>query len=235
MGREASCVTTHVLSAPAGAAIGGERTTVLGERDLSSGSLPKELLQRHTCLSCDCAASHCCARGRCTDAALDGLAPLADQERTEATGPGGHLGTTRKSSVTDLTPDVGSWDKPFPDPPRPSLEQRSQPVPPRRRVEYTTITITITLDRPDSPRASPRCCRWRPRLRRTCRLSHRRRRPGRRARWPGGRPCPDPVSLGQHLVWRGQHDDCRNNGNRADDERHAYVEGFDEFAGGERR
>jgi hypothetical protein len=29
------------------------------------------------------------------------------------------------------------------------------------------------------------------------------------------------VGLGQHLACRGQHDDCRNNGNRADGERHA--------------
>lgn len=41
---------------------------------------------------------------------------LADQKRREATGPGGQSGTTLQSSVTDLTPDVGSSDKPLPGP-----------------------------------------------------------------------------------------------------------------------
>jgi transposase len=41
---------------------------------------------------------------------------LADQKQREATGPGGHSGTTLHSSVTDLTPDVGSSDKPLPGP-----------------------------------------------------------------------------------------------------------------------
>jgi hypothetical protein len=36
---------------------------------------------------------------------------LADQKRREATGPGGHWGTTLQSNVTDLTPDAGSSDK----------------------------------------------------------------------------------------------------------------------------
>ena len=37
---------------------------------------------------------------------------LTDQQRREATGPGGHSGTTLKSSVTDLTPDIDPSDKP---------------------------------------------------------------------------------------------------------------------------
>jgi transposase len=41
---------------------------------------------------------------------------LADQKRREATGPGGHSGTTLQSSVTDLTPDIGPSDKPLPGP-----------------------------------------------------------------------------------------------------------------------
>jgi transposase len=48
-----------------------------------------------------------------------------DQKRREATGPGGHSGTTLQSSVTDLTPDIGSSDKPLPGPansqPKPAL------------------------------------------------------------------------------------------------------------------
>ena len=40
---------------------------------------------------------------------------LADQKQREA-GPGGHPGTTTDSSATDLTPDIGSSDKPHPGP-----------------------------------------------------------------------------------------------------------------------
>jgi len=41
---------------------------------------------------------------------------LADQKRREAASPGGPSGTTHNCSVTDLTPDVGSSDKPHPGP-----------------------------------------------------------------------------------------------------------------------
>jgi transposase len=41
---------------------------------------------------------------------------LADRQRREKAGPGGHSGTTTQSSVTDLTPDIGSSDKPQPGP-----------------------------------------------------------------------------------------------------------------------
>jgi len=45
---------------------------------------------------------------------------LADQQRRQTTslpaGPGGHSGTTLQSSVADLTPDIGSSDKPHPGP-----------------------------------------------------------------------------------------------------------------------
>jgi len=40
----------------------------------------------------------------------------ADQKRHEAAGPGGHSGTTLRSSVTGLTPDTGPSDKPQPGP-----------------------------------------------------------------------------------------------------------------------
>jgi hypothetical protein len=39
-----------------------------------------------------------------------------DLNRKQAAGPGGHSGTTLQSSVTDLTPDIGSSDKPHPGP-----------------------------------------------------------------------------------------------------------------------
>jgi hypothetical protein len=51
-----------------------------------------------------------------------------DQRRREAAGPGGHSGTTLQSSATDLTPDIGSSDKPLPPPttsqPKPALPAR---------------------------------------------------------------------------------------------------------------
>jgi len=54
---------------------------------------------------------------------------LADQKRRETTGPGGHSGTTLQSSATDLTPDIGSSDKPLPEPartqPKPALPKVS--------------------------------------------------------------------------------------------------------------
>jgi transposase len=39
-----------------------------------------------------------------------------DQNRREAAGPGGQSGTTLQSSATDLTPEIGSSDKPHPGP-----------------------------------------------------------------------------------------------------------------------
>jgi transposase len=44
---------------------------------------------------------------------------LHDQDNKPMTGPGGHSGTTLQSSVTDLTPDIGSSDKPLPGPAAP--------------------------------------------------------------------------------------------------------------------
>ena len=52
---------------------------------------------------------------------------LADQKRREATGPGGHSGTTLQPSATDLTPDIGSSDKPLPEPAR----TQPKPAPPK--------------------------------------------------------------------------------------------------------
>jgi transposase len=50
---------------------------------------------------------------------------LHDQDTRHAAGPGGHSGTTLQSSVTDLTPDIGSSDKPLPGPATP---QRRTPA-----------------------------------------------------------------------------------------------------------
>jgi transposase len=41
---------------------------------------------------------------------------LEDQKRREAADPGGHSGTTLQSSATDQTPDIGSSEKPHPEP-----------------------------------------------------------------------------------------------------------------------
>jgi transposase len=49
-----------------------------------------------------------------------------DQRRRETASPGGHSGTTLQSSVTDLTPDVGSSDKPQPGP---TNQEPKTPVP----------------------------------------------------------------------------------------------------------
>jgi hypothetical protein len=49
-----------------------------------------------------------------------------DQRLRETASPGGHSGTTLQSSVTDLTPDVGSSDKPQPGP---TNQEPKTPVP----------------------------------------------------------------------------------------------------------
>jgi transposase len=84
--------------------------------------------------------------------------------------PGGHSGTTLQSSVTDLTPDIGSSDKPLPGPapvrlpvPRPA-ENHRDPGPaahPRRRtggvnVERPTGRTTLTPTSADAPSKAPR-------------------------------------------------------------------------------
>jgi transposase len=49
---------------------------------------------------------------------------LRDQRASDAAGPRGHSGTTLRSSVTDLTPDIGSSDKPQPGPTTPQPKPR---------------------------------------------------------------------------------------------------------------
>jgi len=44
---------------------------------------------------------------------------LHDQDNKQMTCPGGRSGTTLQSSVTDLTPHIGSSDKPLPGPAAP--------------------------------------------------------------------------------------------------------------------
>jgi transposase len=59
-----------------------------------------------------------CLRRRLSDVAYRQL--VADAARKQA-GPGGHSGAALKSSAADLTPDIGSSDKPLPGPALPAL------------------------------------------------------------------------------------------------------------------
>ena len=72
-------------------------------RKLAGGKTPMEAMR--------------CLRRRLSDVVYRQLA--ADAARasvTENAGPGGHSGTTLKSSAADLTPDIGSSDQPLPGP-----------------------------------------------------------------------------------------------------------------------
>jgi hypothetical protein len=77
---------------------------------------------------------------------------VADQNRRQAAGPGGHSGTTLQSSVTDLTPDVGSSDKPLPGP-------APQTLPASRPTENPrgpgTAAPSLAAARPRRQRAAP--------------------------------------------------------------------------------
>jgi hypothetical protein len=57
-----------------------------------------------------------CLRRRLSDVVYRQLAADAASRGLEQAGPGGHSGTTLKSSAADLTPDIGSSDKPLPGP-----------------------------------------------------------------------------------------------------------------------
>ncbi len=57
-----------------------------------------------------------CLRRRLSDVVYRQLAADAAVRAVEQAGPGGHSGTTLKSSAADLTPDIGSSDQPLPGP-----------------------------------------------------------------------------------------------------------------------
>jgi len=59
-----------------------------------------------------------CLRRRLSDVVYRQLVADADagMPTVAGAGPGGHSGATTKSSATDLTPDIGSSDKPLPEP-----------------------------------------------------------------------------------------------------------------------
>jgi hypothetical protein len=55
-------------------------------------------------------------RRRLPDVVYRQLVTDAAQKTVDGAAPGGHSGATTKSSATDLTPDIGSSDKPLPEP-----------------------------------------------------------------------------------------------------------------------
>jgi transposase len=112
-----------------------------------------------------------CLRRRLSDVVYRQLvADAAARTVSDRADPGGHSGTTPPSSVTDLTPDIGSSDKPLPGPapvtlPAPTpAENNRDPGPaahPRRRargvnVERPTGRTTLTPTSADAPSKAPR-------------------------------------------------------------------------------
>jgi transposase len=95
---------------------------------------------------------------------------LSDSAVSDRADPGGHSGTTLQSSVTDLTPDIGSSDKPLPGPAPARLpvakpaENHRDPgtaAHPRRRaggvnVERPTGRTTLTPTSAGAPSKAPR-------------------------------------------------------------------------------
>jgi len=128
-------IARYATTPPAGPATGG---------NCSSPKLPWK----------PCAA---CA-GACPGVACRQLVADAMSRGLEQAGPGGHSGTTLKSSAADLTPDIGSSDQPLPGPAPltlpPAVPARNPAGPgtaatPRRRaggvsVERPTGRTTLT-------------------------------------------------------------------------------------------
>jgi transposase len=110
-------------------------------RRLADGKTPMEAMR--------------CLRRRLSDVVYRQL--VADAARKQA-GPGGHSGATLKSSAADITPEIGSSDKPLPGPAVPTLPPPSPAgktarpgtaATPRRRaggvnVERPTVRTTLT-------------------------------------------------------------------------------------------
>jgi hypothetical protein len=126
-------------------------------RKLAGGKTPMEAMR--------------CLRRRLSDAVYRQL--VADAVRapvTEKAGPGGHTGTTLKSSAADLTPDIGSSDQPLPGPAPltlpPARARQEPPGPgtaaiPRRRargvnVERPTGRTTLTPTSAGAPSKASR-------------------------------------------------------------------------------
>jgi transposase len=83
------------------------------DRKVAAGKTPNEAMR--------------CLKRRLSDIVYKTM--LDDLVTAQVTGPGGHSGTTLQSSVTDLTPDIGSSEKPHHGPdatqPKPALPKVS--------------------------------------------------------------------------------------------------------------
>jgi transposase len=112
-----------------------------------------------------------CLRRRLSDVVYRQLvADAAACTVSDQAEPGGHSGTTLQSSVTDLTPDIGSSDKPLPGPapvrlpvakPAENHRDPGAAAHPRRRtggvnVERPTGRTTLTPTSADAPSKAPR-------------------------------------------------------------------------------
>jgi len=97
----------------------------------------------------------------------------AARQAVDEAGPGGHSGTTLQSSATDLTPDVGSSDKPQPGPAAPTLPAPSTTrkatgpataASPRRRARGVNVQRPTgrTTSTPTSAAAPSKASRTRP-------------------------------------------------------------------------
>jgi transposase len=76
-----------------------------------------------------------CLKRRISDTIYRQL--VADAQRADGTGPGGHCGATLQSSAVDLPPHIDTSDQPLPGPAKPTL----QPTP-RRRKTANDRTLT---------------------------------------------------------------------------------------------
>ena len=79
-------------------------------RRLTDGKTPMEAMR--------------CLRRRLSDVVYRQLVADPARQAPDRAGPGGHSGATLKSSAADLTPDIGSSDKPLPGPAVPTLPAR---------------------------------------------------------------------------------------------------------------
>jgi hypothetical protein len=80
---------------------------------------------------------------------------LSDRAESDRADPGGHSGTTLQSSVTDLTPDIGSSDKPLPGP-APVWLPLAKPVEKPPRAGGSRPPAPTSADAPSkAPRTQP--------------------------------------------------------------------------------
>jgi transposase len=108
-------------------------------RKLAGGKTPMEAMR--------------CLRRRLSDVVYRQLVADAATQApvTEKAGPGGHSGTTPKSSAADLTPDIGSSDQPLPGPAPltlPPARARQEPPGPRTAAKPRRRAGGVNVERP---------------------------------------------------------------------------------------